>query len=252
MSRYFYDLHMHSCLSPCGDADMTVHNMAGMAALKGLQIVALTDHNSCGNCRSFFAACKKNGLIPVAGMELTTSEEIHMVCLFEELEQAEAFDKAFQPYRLPVRNKPDIFGEQVYLNEEDEPVGTEPFLLPPASTLSLEEAYDLATSFGAVCFPAHVDRPSNGILGILGDLPEKPPFTVIEYSSTADRNALEEQYPSLRGKRVVTDSDAHYLWDISEAVHSVELEDEPYSGAFVRRQLFRWLRGEPDTPAHDL
>lgn len=247
MSRYFYDLHIHSCLSPCGDDDMTVHNIAGMAALKGLQIVALTDHNSCGNCRSFFAACRKNGLIPVAGMELTTSEEIHMVCLFEELERAEAFDCAFQPYRLQVKNKPEIFGNQYYLDETDEIKGTEPFLLPPASALSLDEAYRMAVSFGAFCFPAHVDRPANGILGILGNLPESPAFPVVEYSGNADRKALEEQYPSLRGRRFVTDSDAHYLWDISEAVNALELPDEPYSSAYVRQQLFRHLRGELET-----
>ena len=244
MSRYFYDLHVHSCLSPCGDDDMTVNNIAGMAALKGLQIVALTDHNSCGNCRPFYAACRKQGLIPVAGMELTTAEEIHMVCLFEELENAEAFDKAFQAYRLPVKNKPEIFGNQLYLNELDEVVGTEPLLLPPATTLSVEEAYDLAVSYGAFCFPAHIDRPANGIIGILGDLPEKPDFPVVEYSGTADRASLEEKYPHLHSKRRLTDSDAHYLWDISEAENSLELPDEPYSGAFVRRQLFRYLRGE--------
>ena len=117
MSRYYYDLHIHSCLSPCADDDMTVNNIAGMAALKGLQIVALTDHNTCGNCRSFFTACRRQGLIPVAGMELTTAEEIHMVCLFEDLEQAEAFEEDLRPFRLPVKNKPEIFGNQLYLDE---------------------------------------------------------------------------------------------------------------------------------------
>ena len=112
MSQYYYDLHVHSCLSPCADDDMTVHNIAGMAALKGLQIVALTDHNTCGNCRSFYAACKRQGIIPIAGMELTTAEEIHLICLFEELESAEAFEKEFKAYRLRVRNRVEIFGHQ--------------------------------------------------------------------------------------------------------------------------------------------
>jgi len=70
MTRYYYDLHIHSCLSPCGDDDMTPNNIAGMAALKGLNIVALTDHNSTKNCPAFFEACKKQGIIPIAGMEL--------------------------------------------------------------------------------------------------------------------------------------------------------------------------------------
>ena len=83
MSRYYYDLHLHSCLSPCADNDMTPNNIAGMAALAGLQIAALTDHNSCKNCPAFFAACKRYGVVPVAGMELTTAEGIYLICLVE-------------------------------------------------------------------------------------------------------------------------------------------------------------------------
>ena len=85
MKSYYYDLHMHSCLSPCADDDNTPANIAGMATLAGLEIVALTDHNTTANCPAFFEAAKKLGLIPIAGMELTTSEDIHVVCLFEYL-----------------------------------------------------------------------------------------------------------------------------------------------------------------------
>ena len=81
MTPYYYDLHIHSCLSPCGDNDCTPHNLAGMGVLAGLQIMALTDHNTCRNCPAFFEAAQELGLIPVAGMELTTAEDIHMVCL---------------------------------------------------------------------------------------------------------------------------------------------------------------------------
>ena len=79
MSLYHCDLHIHSCLSPCGDNDMTPGNIVGMSLLNGLQIVALTDHNSVKNCPAFFKIAKANGIIPVAGMELTTSEDVHAV-----------------------------------------------------------------------------------------------------------------------------------------------------------------------------
>ena len=88
MSKFFYDLHIHSCLSPCGDDDNTPNNIAGMASLCELDIVALTDHNTVKNCPAFFEAAKKYGIIPVAGMELTTSEDIHVVCIFEKLDDA--------------------------------------------------------------------------------------------------------------------------------------------------------------------
>ena len=88
MKKYYYDLHIHSCLSPCGDNDMTPNNIAGMGVVAKLDIMALTDHNTCRNCPAFFAAAEKNGIVPVAGMELTTAEDIHLLCLFEELEAA--------------------------------------------------------------------------------------------------------------------------------------------------------------------
>ena len=92
MMNLAYDLHIHSCLSPCGDGDMTPANIAGMAALKGLDIVALTDHNTCRNCPAFMAAAAEYGLLAVPGMEINTSEEVHAVCLFPALEKALDFD----------------------------------------------------------------------------------------------------------------------------------------------------------------
>ena len=112
MNRYYYDFHIHSCLSPCAENDMTPNNIAGMATLAGLNIVALTDHNTTKNCPAFFEAAKANGIIPVAGMELTTCEDIHVVCLFEHLEQAMEFDKKVNEQRILIENRTDIFGDQ--------------------------------------------------------------------------------------------------------------------------------------------
>ena len=115
---------------------MTPNNIAGMAHLNGLDIVALTDHNACYNCPAFFEACKAYGIVPIAGMELTTSEDIHLVCLFEELEAALRFAKDLQPYRMKIKNRVEIFGEQTILDGKDEPVGEEPYFLPAAMRAS--------------------------------------------------------------------------------------------------------------------
>ena len=104
MNKYYYDLHIHSCLSPCGDDDMTPNNIAAMSALKGLQIVAITDHNSCKNCPAFFEACRKHGIIAVAGMELSTAEDIHLVCLFEELDDAMRFGEEIKNHLEMLKN----------------------------------------------------------------------------------------------------------------------------------------------------
>ena len=106
MNKYYYDLHIHSCLSPCGDNDMTPNNIAGMAALKGLNLLALTDHNTAKNCPAFFEACRRQGIVPIAGMELTTAEDIHIVCLFETLEAALAFDAFVDGKRVKIKTAP--------------------------------------------------------------------------------------------------------------------------------------------------
>lgn len=243
MNRYFYDLHVHSCLSPCADNDMTPNNIAGMAALKGLQIVALTDHNSTKNCRAFFTAAKRQGIIPVAGMEMTTAEDIHMVCLFPTLESAEEFDKEYQKYRILYPNRKDIFGDQLILNENDEVIGEEEHLLLNASTLSVPGAVELLKPYGAVAFPAHIDREENGMIASLGCIPKDPHFTCVEFRDNASIDGYVAKY-ELEDKHVLTDSDAHYLWDISEAENFLELEDEPYSSTLVRASLLRFLGGK--------
>lgn len=244
MNRYFYDLHLHSCLSPCGDDDMTPNNIAGMAAIKGLNIIALTDHNTCKNCPAFFEACKKQGIVPVPGMELTTSEDIHMVCLFDSLETAMDFDSTVQQKRILIPNRTDIFGEQLIMDGEDNVIGSEEHMLTNGTTLSVDDVYDMVTGMGGVCYPAHIDRQSNGIVSVLGAFPEEPPFSAAEYHDGGKREEYEGKYPILKNKTAVVSSDAHYLWDMNEAENSFMIEDEPYSSTLVRQRLIKMLRGE--------
>ena len=243
MNRFFYDLHIHSCLSPCADNDNTPNNLAGMASISGLDIVALTDHNSSKNCPAFFAAARKYGLIPIAGMELTTSEDIHVVCLFEELDSALSFDKKLDGYRLMIKNRPNIFGDQLILDENDEPVGIEDNLLPSATALSIEDVPDLVEKFGGICYPAHIDRDANGIIAILGTLPETPEFGIVEIRDKEKISDFSEKY-SLSKKRIVISSDAHYLTDIRDGENYFDLDAKKTDEAEVRRQLFKLLRSK--------
>ncbi len=243
MNSYFCDLHIHSCLSPCGDDDMTPANIAGMAALNGLGIVALTDHNSSKNCPAFFAQAKACGLIPVAGMELTTAEDIHVVCLFRTLEAAMDFDAYVSSHRLRVPNRPELFGHQQIMNENDEVIGEEPDVLLYASELTLDDAFREVRARGGVSYPAHIDRPSNGLITTLGDFPETPGWSAYELRDEASNDSYRAQYPILSGLRHTVSSDAHYLQDISEATFAIELDDEPYSSSLVRDRLIDYLLG---------
>ena len=242
MNRYYYDFHIHSCLSPCADDDNTPYNLAGMAALTGTNIMALTDHNTCKNCPAFFKAAKSYGVIPVAGMELTTAEEIHVVCLFETLENAMEFDREVDGRRIKIENRIDIFGRQLILGEEDELLGEEPHLLSNATTISLDEVPALVEKYGGVCYPAHIDRDANGIIAVLGTLPETPQFSCVEIRDTEKVEELTSRF-SLQDKTIVISSDAHYLQDVRDKQNYFLLPDEPYSSALVRAELFKLLRG---------
>ena len=123
MNTYHYDLHIHSCLSPCGDNDMTPNNLVQMALLSGCDVIALTDHNTCRNAPAAMEAGARNGLLVIPGMELCTAEEAHVVCLFETLEGALEFDHYIYENMPHVKNRPEIFGEQRLLDGEDGPVG---------------------------------------------------------------------------------------------------------------------------------
>lgn len=245
MSRYLCDLHIHSCLSPCGDEDMTPGNIVGMATLNGLQIVALTDHNSSKNCPSFFKAAKAYGLIPVAGMELTTAEDIHAVCLFRSLEAAMDFGRFVDLRRPKIKNKPEIFGRQLIMDENDEVCAEEEFLLISSSGISLDEAFNEVIKRDGVCYPAHIDRSSNGIISMLGDFPPEPRFTAFELNDIASLEDSKSRFPIIteRGLVHVASSDAHYLTDISEVGFPIEISDEPYSSQLVRDRLIDYLLG---------
>ena len=241
MNKYYYDLHIHSCLSPCADNDMTPNNIAGMAALKGLNILALTDHNSTKNCPAFFEACKRQGIIPIAGMELSSAEDIHLVCLFPELDDAMSFGEEIKRHLMPIKNRPEIFGDQLILDGEDEVIGEEELLLISATDLPVDEAITLAKQFGAHVHPAHIDRRSNGMIAILGDIPAEYGFRVFELRERENIKDLSTTVEELCEDTALVCSDAHHLWDISEAENFVLIDDEPYSSALVRKKLFERL-----------
>lgn len=241
MTEYFYDLHIHSALSPCADNDMTPNNIAGMAAIKGLSVIALTDHNSAKNCPAFFDACKRQGIIAIAGMELSTAEDIHLVCLFRELDDAMRFDTEIERHLMPIANRPEIFGEQLMLDGCDKTVGEFNTLLISATDLPIDEAIALAKSYGAHVHPAHIDRESNGIVAILGNIPSEYGFRVFELRERTSTERLAQTVGVLGENNILVCSDAHHLWDISEAENSLLVDDAPYSSALVRQRILDML-----------
>ena len=239
MKKYYYDFHIHSCLSPCGDDDSTPNNIAGMATLSELDIVALTDHNTCKNCPAFFAAARKYDIIPIAGMELTSAEDIHVVCLFETLDDALQFDEFVYTKRILIKNRPEFFGEQLILDENEKLVAKEEFLLSNATALTLDEILPAAKKYGGVAYPAHIDRESNGIIAILGTIPQDSCYKLFELNDKSQTEKFSELY-KIPKENFIISSDAHALEAMRDKENFFLLpegdEDE------VRRELFKMLR----------
>lgn len=235
MRKVTCDLHLHSCLSPCGDIKMTPASVAGFSSLSGVQVAALTDHNTTANCPAFFEACKTYGIFPIAGMELTTAEDIHLICLFKSLEKAFNFEKKINEKRFLLPNKPEIFGRQLVMDVNDNIIREEKNLLINGTGWSLSEANEICSLMDGVCYPAHVDRVSNGIIGILGTFPKIPYFPVAEFRDPSKIAEYIERYENLQGLKYVYGSDAHTIDMIPDkATFTLEVEEkEDLAGAVL-------------------
>lgn len=237
--RIYYDLHLHSCLSPCGDDDMTPWNLVNMAKILGLDLIALTDHNSCGNCRSAMKIGEIAGITVVPGMEICTSEEIHCVCLFDSIEKAEAFSDYVRATLPPVKNREEIFGRQLYMDEGDTILKTEEILLTTASSIGIDYLPELVSEYGGVCFPAHIDRESYSVLSSLGDFPPELEVTAFELTPKASEEAYRNNHAALEGKKLLRNSDAHYLENMREKEFYIELEENTPSALidYIKRSI---------------
>ncbi|MDO4294562.1 MAG: PHP domain-containing protein [bacterium] len=235
-----YDLHIHSCLSPCGDEDMTPANIAGMAALKGLDVVALTDHNSCRNCPAFLHFAEEYGVLAIAGMEVTTAEEIHAVCLFPTLEAALRFDSYVYERLLPFPNDELIFGKQQIYGKEDTVTGKLEKLLINSTDISIDHLWELAASYGGVMFPAHIDKDANSLLASLGAIPPDSKFQSVELKQVKKLHELKRQHPYLEHCRILCNSDAHYLEQIHEPEWVLPVRERSVEAVLetIRKGLF--------------
>ena len=209
--KLYYDFHIHSCLSPCGDADMTPNNIVNYAKIMGYDVIALTDHNTALNCPAVAKIAEENGITFIPGMELCTSEEVHIVCLFYTLEDALNFSEYVKSTMPPIKNKPSVFGEQLICDENDNVIGQEEILLVTASGISTEKVVKKVAEYNGICYPAHIDRSSFSILSNLGIIDEYFGFTCAEIYDTLKMIELKKIHPYFEKLKILSDSDAHYL-----------------------------------------
>lgn len=223
MNKFRADLHIHSCLSPCGDLDMSPRRIVEKCREIGLDIIALCDHNSAENVSPAVRLGEALGVRVLPGMEINSKEEVHALGIFDLVDQALAMQEIV--YRaLKGTNRPEFFGEQVRANEQDEVEGFNDRLLIGAVDLGFERIVQEIHGLGGLCIASHVDRPSYSLVSQLGFVPPGVSLDAVEVSDP--RWARDEGKGILEGLQlpVVTSSDAHFLKDIGRRVSHFFME----------------------------
>lgn len=218
--RFKADLHIHTCLSPCGELEMIPPLIIKQAKACGLEIIGICDHNSCENVSATAEAAVGSGIVVIGGMEITTREEVHVLAISNDMDALKKIQKIV--YRsLDGKNDPEKFGEQIVADKNGDPKGINERLLIGATRLSLEETIKTIHKYNALAIAAHIDREGFGIIGQIGFIPEGLPLDGIEVSSP-DFKPYTEKYVT------ICSSDAHFLNEIGKRYSYFYIEEATF------------------------
>lgn len=228
------DLHVHTVLSPCAEVEMVPPLIVQRALELRLDWIAVTDHNSVGNACAVLAAAEGTGLTVTPGLEVESREEVHLVCLFDTIAQAEAW-AALVTAHLPLRrNDERFFGVQLVVDRQGDYVRTEERLLSTSTDLSVEAIVRGVAELGGLAIPAHVDRPANSLLVNLGFIPPDLDICGLEISRWTSSAGFRQAHPELAGYGLVCSGDAHRL---SEMIRRTVVVTRQSTVAELRRAL---------------
>jgi predicted metal-dependent phosphoesterase TrpH len=220
----FYDLHIHSGLSPCGDSAMTPNNIARMAVLKGLQLIAVTDHNSLKQQHVMAQVAHEHGLTYLYGVEIQSQEEVHILGYFTTPKAMDAMQKWIEDHQIKVKNRPDFFGEQTLFDSQDRIIEEEPVALIFSLNASLESCIRAIHHKGGKAVLAHLYGRKYGLIQQLGFIPEGLAIDGVELCDPREVPFYKHEYPQYAHLPILCNSDAHQLGDIHEARFTL---DEP-------------------------
>ena len=224
LKTYWADLHIHSCLSPCGDEGMRPRALVNQAKAMGLDMIAICDHNSAENTAAFISAGDARGLKVLPGMEVTSKEEIHLIALFDAQESCAALQNLIYQ-NLPGENVEEVFGPQTVVNERDEAVGVNRRMLIGATLLPFEQIVSVIHSLDGVAIASHIDRQAFSLVGQLGFIPEGIPLDGLEISPRTSKEEAKSRFHPYQHYSFVWFSDAHYLEDIGKSTTPFLLEE---------------------------
>lgn len=208
------DLHIHTALSPCGADEMTPINIVNMAELLEAKVLAITDHNSSENIESVIRAAVGKNLLIIPGMEVTTKEEVHILCLFKNVYDIKEFQRVVDEKLPDTANRPEVFGHQYIMDWQGRVLKEKKPLLLNAVQLTVEETVGLTKKLRGICIPSHIDRPHYSLLNNLGFIPEDVEFAAFEVSHHIDVNSFISKHKELGHYSIIQSTDAHCLKDM--------------------------------------
>ncbi len=228
LKSYKADLHIHTCLSPCGDLKMTPQKIINQVLKNKIDIIAICDHNTAENVPALISAAICKNVVVLPGMEICSREEIHILALFENLEtvfemQAKVYEK------LHGQNNPDVFGMQVVGNEFDEVLGFNDKLLVGAVDLSIEEIVNRVHKLGGLAVASHIDRGSYSVISQLGFIPSSLEFDALEISPSINCEDARKRFPEYNNYTFIRNSDAHFIEDIGKCFTEFQIKEPTFN-----------------------
>ena len=228
MNSYRADLHIHTVLSPCGDLEMSPGKIVAKAAEKGLDMIAVTDHNHCGHAHLARELGARRGIWVVYGAEITTREEVHCLTFFDTDEQLSLFQQELDGNLTKIPNDTSFMGHQVIVDEREQIVKEVRHSLYPGLNWVIEEAAAVVHRLGGLFVPAHVDRFMNGLYSQLGFFPAGLKADAIEISRRSSPQEVAGKHPELNAYTLIQNSDAHYLNDIGRAGNNYRMKNRNF------------------------
>jgi hypothetical protein len=213
LKTFTAELHVHTVLSPCAGVEMIPPLIVRKAIERGINLIAITDHNASENIQSVMKAARDTDLSVLPGMELQTEEEIHILCLFDTLNQIKVLQDVVDKNLPNIKNNIDYFGEQFIVDETGDFIRRKDVLLINSTHLSYEEAYKLVTDLGGLFIPAHVDRQAFGLICRFGFVPPDPKPDAFEISRHISYEDAIQKYPQLASSPLIQSGDVHFLQD---------------------------------------
>lgn len=243
MKRFTADLHIHTCLSPCSEVDMTPRRIIERAVSEGLDIIAISDHNSAENTEIAVKMARERGITALPAMEITSSEEAHVLAFFGSVEKAMAMQEMVYSRLSKAPNDEKLYGYQLIVNEADEILEFSKKLLIGATSLPVKELVEAIHSNGGLAVASHIDKEAFSVVSQLGFIPYDIPFDGLEISYNSDRQKAEAMFSEYASIPWITSSDAHHLEDIGKKTTSFFLEEASFEEivlAFKGERRIAW------------